>query len=69
MISFAGFHKKDSLGPIYEMAPHLTSVEKQFKLIELSSINNVSLVQVSFFCSNTGSIRVDPYSGPLGRAV
>ena len=29
-------------------------------LIELSSINKVSLVQVSS-CSNTGSIRDDPY--------
>ena len=30
------------------------------ELIELSSINKVSLVKVSF-CSNTGSIRDDPY--------
>ena len=30
------------------------------KLIELSSINKISLVQVSF-CSNTGSITDDPY--------
>ena len=29
-------------------------------MIELSSINKVSLVQVSF-CSKTGSIRDDPY--------
>ena len=29
-------------------------------MIELSSINKVSLVQVSF-CSNTGSIRDNPY--------
>ena len=31
-----------------------------FELIELSSINKVNLVQVSS-CSNTGSIRDDPY--------
>ena len=30
------------------------------ELMELSSINEVSLVQVSS-CSNTGSIRDDPY--------
>ena len=30
------------------------------ELIELSSINKVSLVWVSF-CSNTGSVRDDPY--------
>ena len=30
------------------------------EFIELSSINKVSLVKVSF-CNNTGSIRDDPY--------
>jgi hypothetical protein len=33
---------------------------QHLELIELSSINKVSLVYVSF-CSNTGSIRDDPY--------
>ena len=35
-------------------------MKNSFELIELSSISKVSLVQVSF-CSNTGSIRDDPY--------
>ena len=35
-------------------------MKNSLDLIELSSINKVSLVQVSF-CSNTGSIRDDPY--------
>ena len=37
-----------------------TSREKSLELIELSSINKVSLVWVSS-CINTGSIRDDPY--------
>ena len=37
-----------------------TSRKNNFELIDLSSINRVSLVQVSS-CSNTGSIRDDPY--------
>ena len=37
-----------------------TSRENSLELIELSSINEVSLVPVSS-CSNTGSIRDDPY--------
>ena len=37
-----------------------TSRENSLELIKLSSINKVSLVQVSS-CSNTGSIRDDPY--------
>ena len=40
--------------------PYWTSRKNSLELIELSSINKVSLVQV-FFCSNTGSIRDDPY--------
>jgi hypothetical protein len=36
------------------------SMDNSLELIELSSINKVSLVQVSS-CSNTGSIRDDPY--------
>jgi hypothetical protein len=36
-----------------------TSMENSFELIELSSLNKVSLVKVSS-CSNTGSIRDDP---------
>jgi hypothetical protein len=35
-------------------------MENSLELIELSSINKVSLAQVSS-CSNTGSIRDDPY--------
>ena len=35
-------------------------MKNSLELIELSSINKVSLVQV-FSCSNTGSIRNDPY--------
>ena len=38
----------------------LDSRKNSLELIELSSINKVSLVYVSF-CSNTGSIRDDPY--------
>ena len=37
-----------------------TSRKNSLELIKLSSINKVSLVQVSS-CSNTGSIRDDPY--------
>jgi hypothetical protein len=37
-----------------------TSRENSLELIELSSINKVSLVYISS-CSNTGSIRDDPY--------
>jgi hypothetical protein len=37
-----------------------TSRENSLELIELSSINKVSFVQVSS-CSNTGSINDDPY--------
>jgi hypothetical protein len=37
-----------------------TSRENSLELIELSSINKVSLVDVSF-CSKNGSIRHDPY--------
>ena len=40
--------------------PYWTSKKNSLELIELSSINNVSLVQVSS-CSNTVSIRDDPY--------
>ena len=40
--------------------PYWTSRKNSLKLMELSSINKVSLVQVSF-CSDTGSIRDDPY--------
>ena len=40
--------------------PYWTSRKNSLELIELSSINKVSLVQVSS-CSNTGSIRDDPY--------
>ena len=35
-------------------------MENSLELIEQSSINRVSLVEVSY-CSNTGSIRDDPY--------
>ena len=35
-------------------------MENSLELIELSSINEVSLVETSS-CSNTGSIRDDPY--------
>jgi hypothetical protein len=45
--------------------PYWTSRENGLELIELSSINKVSLVSS---CSNTGSIRVD-ITGPLGRTV
>ncbi len=38
-----------------------TSRKNSLELIELSSINKVSLVKVSS-CSNTGSITDDPYS-------
>ena len=37
-----------------------TSRENSLELIKLSSINKVSLVDVSF-CSKNGSIRDDPY--------
>ena len=40
--------------------PYWTSLKNSSELIELSSINKVSLVSVSS-CSNTGSIRDDPY--------
>ena len=40
--------------------PYPTSRKDSSKLIELSSINEASSVQVSS-CSNTGSIRDDPY--------
>ena len=40
--------------------PYWTSRKNSLELIELSSINKVSLVYVSS-CSNTGSIRDDPY--------
>ena len=40
--------------------PYWLSRKNSSELIELSSINKVSLVSVSF-CSNTGSIRDDPY--------
>ena len=40
--------------------PYRISRNNSLELIELSSINKVSLVQVSS-CSNTGSIRDDPY--------
>ena len=40
--------------------PYWTSRKSSLELIELSSINKVSLVQV-FSCSNTGSIRDAPY--------
>ena len=40
--------------------PYWTSRKNSLELIELSSINKVSLVWVSS-CSKTGSIRDDPY--------
>ena len=40
--------------------PYWASRKNSLELIELSSINKVSLVQV-FSCSNTRSIRDDPY--------
>jgi hypothetical protein len=40
--------------------PYWTSRKNSLELIELSSINKISLVQVSF-CCNTGSLRDDPY--------
>ena len=47
-----------------------TSRENSLELIELSSINIVSLVSVWVSCcSKTGSMRDDPYTGPLGRTV
>jgi hypothetical protein len=45
---------------IFSTYPYWTSRENGLELIELSSINKVSLVYVSS-CSNTGSIRDDPY--------
>ena len=47
--------------------PYWTSRKNSLELIELSNINIVSLVYVPF-CSNTGSIRDDPYL-TLGRTV
>ena len=42
--------------------PYWTSKKKSLELIELSSINKVSLVySLGDFCSNTASIRNDPY--------
>jgi hypothetical protein len=41
-------------------APYWISRANSLELLELSSINKVSLVYVSS-CSNTGSIRDDPY--------
>ena len=38
----------------------MTSRKNSLELVELSSINKVSLVQI-FSCSNTGSIRDNPY--------
>ena len=43
-----------------KMDPHWITWQGSLGLIELFSINKVSLVQVSS-CSNTGSIRDDPY--------
>jgi hypothetical protein len=40
--------------------PYWTPRKNSLELIELSSINKVSFVQVSF-CSNTVSLRDDPY--------
>ena len=40
--------------------PYWTSRKNSVELIELSSINKVSLVQI-FSCSNIGSIRDDPF--------
>ena len=40
--------------------PYWTSRKNSLELIELFSINKVSLVYVSF-CSNTGSLRDNPY--------
>ena len=40
--------------------PYRTSRENSLELIELSSINQASLVWVSS-CSNTGSIKDEPY--------
>ena len=42
------------------MVHHWTSKENSLELIELSSVNTISLVWVSS-CSNTGSTRDDPY--------
>ena len=42
------------------MNPYWISRKNSLELIELSSINKVCLVYVSF-CSNTGSIRDDSY--------
>jgi hypothetical protein len=41
-------------------SPYSICLKNSLELIELSSINKVSLVYVSF-CRNTGSIRDDPY--------
>ena len=40
--------------------PYWTSRKNSLELIELASMNKVSLVEVSS-CSNTGSIRDDPH--------
>ena len=48
---------------------HRCSTKKNsLELIELSSIHKVSLVQV-FSCSNTGSIRYDPYWTPRKNSL
>ena len=46
--------------------PYWTSRKNSLELIELSSKNKVSLVQV-FSCSNTGSVRHDHYLISIGR--
>ena len=48
--------------------PFFTSRKNSLKLIEQFSINKVSLVEVSS-CSNTGSIRDDPYRIRTDRAI
>jgi DMSO/TMAO reductase YedYZ molybdopterin-dependent catalytic subunit len=45
-----------------------TSRKNSLELIELSSMNKVSLVYVSS-CSNTGSIKDDHYWTSIGRTV
>ena len=47
-------------GPLYR--------ENSLELVDLSSINKVSLVKVSS-CCNTGSLRGDPYWTSIGRTV
>jgi hypothetical protein len=51
--------RENITGP-FKDNPYWTSRENSLELIELSSINKVSIVYVSS-CSNTGSIRDDPY--------